>query len=109
MYFLPLAPSSSTREGATCKTYPCGREACFTILPGENGAEAHKEKGGKKKEEEKPAIKGRMASEERGGVRGEGGRVYVTFDRARKHNIKVVRAARGRDAWRDANPVFHSS
>lgn len=68
-----------------------------------DGAEARKEKGRKKKEEEKPAIKRRRAAERDG--KG-GGRVYVTFDRTRKHN----KSSEGCpvEAWRDANPVFHS-
>lgn len=48
-----------------------------------DGAEDERRKRQEKKEEEKPAIKGRRAAE-RGGK--GGGRVYVTFDRTRKHN-----------------------
>lgn len=66
---------------------------------------AHKENSGeKKKKEEKPDI-----SKDEGQARirqgGEGGRVTLRSIE-QGNTIKVVRSP---EAWRDANPVFHSS
>lgn len=78
--YLSLCLASSTRKGATCKTYPRGREACFTILSGWRGGAQRKRR--KKRKRKNPLSKDEGRQEKRG----EGREGYVTFDRTRKHN-----------------------
>lgn len=94
---------------ATCKTYP--RNASRRRVPYNTLSMAHKENSGKKKKEEKPDISKNEGQarirQGRGRGREGGGEGRVTLRSIEQGNtIKVVRSP---EAWRDANPVFHSS
>lgn len=93
-----------------CKTYPCGSRSMFHDSLWM--ARRRTKKKAEKKEEENSLSKdeGRASRAEGRGREGGRRRGKVTLHSIKQGNtIKIVRAARGRDAWRDANPVFHSS
>lgn len=96
-----LTPFSFTY--ATCKMCPRNAAKCFIIL-----SRWYKENSGEKKRKRKNPIYQRTKDKQefgKGEEEEKGGRVTLRSIE-QGNTIKIVRSP---EAWRDANPVFHSS